>query len=766
MDHVLQVNPSGSDSDDLCDSLFAPGLHSHPMHTHPPSPHPFPLPSLPTILFRLASQPRSPVLQHKELIAAQEPRPAAQGAPPAGVSLPSTLFPTCLSLPLPYPHPTPSLPQHPNVFSSAAVYTLATATPPAPPASAIHHPSPISHSLRQQILSGNYVDLAQLIQPSFFDSSQPRELQTVLGPVPLKQSLPARSKDLTPVEFALAFSLFCDVICSAFPYRRSELDNYLSIVLDMALRFGGAGFYTNHVHFAAQAAGQLQQQNQGTYLGVLDSEIYCRIFAARSSLFCDLCGAPSHPASACTIMAPPPHSCPTTPRNAPIFDRLSSAAPLPPVIPRAKDTRPTVNVPVSKGVDNPIGVATRKYSGKKRLIIDLSSLHGSDIPSINSLIPSPDFSMQYATIDHAMALIRLAGHGAWLSKADITSAFKVLPIHPDFWCYFGVCWKGAYYFSVRLTFGCKSSPKIFDSLSEALCWILSNNYRLPYVLHLLDDFLVVTPSSSPPRHSLTTLTSAFSDLGVPLSEEKTSGPGTSIEFLGITLDSLSFQASLPLEKVQRISLLLSNYLLTDRCTKRQLLALLGHLNYAIRIIPQAKSFLSQLLTNGISFFYDDFITHPADIQLYTDAAPSVGFGGYYGGRWFAAAWPSEFESLDVESRSPSSALYELYPVIIATLIWGHEWSKKCITIHSDNTAVVDIINKGRSHSPAIMPFTRRLTLISAQHQFNLRASHIPGHHNAIADSLSRFSFQKFRCLAPDSDVHPTPIPPFSATIFD
>lgn len=71
----------------------------------------------------------------------------------------------------------------------------------------------------------------------------------------------------------------------------------------------------------------------------------------------------------------------------------------------------------------------------------------------------------------------------------------------------------------------------------------------------------------------------------------------------------------------------------------QVLALLGHLNYAIRIIPQAKSFFSQLLTkaasipslhdhvvlddtckmemrmwqqflsswNGISFFYDNFI---------------------------------------------------------------------------------------------------------------------------------------------------------------
>lgn len=447
---------------------------------------------------------------------------------------------------------------------------------------------------------------------------------------------------------------------------------------------------------------------------------------------------------------------------------------------------------------SPIGIATRKYSGKKRLIIDLSSPHGTPIPSINSIIPAPDFSMKYASIDQAITLIRKAGHGSWLSKADITSAFKVMPIQPEFWRFFGTFWKGAYYFAVRLTFGCKSSPKIFDSLSEALCWILINNHKLPYVLHLLDDFLVITPPSTPPHSGLSTLVQVFSELGVPLSKEKTLGPCTSIEFLGITLDSISFQASLPPEKVQRISLLLSNYLLADRCTKRQLLALLGHLNYAIRIIPQGKSFLSYLLSkvttitslhdkvildegckmemhlwqqflsswNGISFFYNDYVTQPEDIQLYTDAAPSTGFGGYYSGRWFASEWPPEFSHLVQQSDSPPSALYEMYPVIIAAILWGHEWSKHTILIHSDNSAVVEIINKGRSRSPAIMQLVRRLTLISAQHQFLIRAAHIPGYLNSIADSLSRLSFQKFRILAPESDIHPTPVPPFSATIFN
>ncbi|KAF0023054.1 hypothetical protein F2P81_023684 [Scophthalmus maximus] len=255
--------------------------------------------------------------------------------------------------------------------------------------------------------------------------------------------------------------------------------------------------------------------------------------------------------------------------------------------------------------------------------------------------------MQYTTIDHATTLICLAGQGAWLSKADITSAFKVLHIHPDYSHLFCALWKGAYYFAVRLIFGCKSSPKSFESLSEALCWILTNIHKLPFVIHLLDDFLTITPPSSPPAHGLTTITTAFREHGVPLATKKTVGPSTFLEFLGINLNSVSLLASLPPEKIHRLSLLISNFLLAPSCTKKQLFSMLGPISFAIRIIPQGQSFLSHLLSiaasvaslhdhvsldgackmelklwhqflsswNSISFFYDDHITKPDDIQL-------------------------------------------------------------------------------------------------------------------------------------------------------
>lgn len=164
--------------------------------------------------------------------------------------------------------------------------------------------------------------------------------------------------------------------------------------------------------------------------------------------------------------------------------------------------------------------------------------------------------------------------------------------------------------------------------------------------------------------------------------------------------------------------------------------------------------------NGLSFFYSNLLSCPIDIQLFTDAAPSIGFGGFYQGRWFASTWPPQLQDI-----TQSSALFELYPLVVAAFLWGKEWATKSILVYCDNEATVHCINKGRSHAPAMMPLLRRLTWISACDQFIIIAKHVPGSENQIADSLSRFLFQKFRTLAPEADKSPTPVPHYSQLIF-
>ncbi len=98
-----------------------------------------------------------------------------------------------------------------------------------------------------------------------------------------------------------------------------------------------------------------------------------------------------------------------------------------------------------------------------------------------------------------------------------------------------------------------------------------------------------------PDRYISALKCNFNDLGVPLSKEKTLGPCKAISFLGITLDSDLMQASLPSDKLNHIREVKRNAKKLVSFSKRDLLSLLGHLNFAMQIIPQGSFFIARLL---------------------------------------------------------------------------------------------------------------------------------------------------------------------------
>lgn len=438
---------------------------------------------------------------------------------------------------------------------------------------------------------------------------------------------------------------------------------------------------------------------------------------------------------------------------------------------------------------SPIGVVEGKYSKKKRLIIDLSAPHNdAQHDSINSLINKEECSLSYVRIDDAIEYIAKCGQGSLLCKADISDAFKLIPIKPEQYHLFCIKWQDLYYFSSKLAFGSRSSPVIFDSFSKAICWIAMNKYNIKFILHLLDDFLTIDQPGEDAQQTMDTLKGIFKRLNVPLSEHKTVGPSTVLEYLGIILDTDNMQAKLPLDKVLRITDMLTKFLCRRTCTKRELLQLLGHLNFASRVIVPGRTFVSYLLGvawsvselhhhvhltsscredirmwllflqqwNGVSMFYDSKRTASHDMELYTDAS-LIGHGGYFQGHWFCANWPhsliKELEGCD------SMAFRELYPIVVAALLWAPSWSKKRILFYCDNMSTVQIVQKGRSKVPCIMQLMRRLTWTSAKFNFCIYAQHLPGVTNNIADSLSRLQLQRFRQLAPSADALPQAIPP-------
>ena len=73
-----------------------------------------------------------------------------------------------------------------------------------------------------------------------------------------------------------------------------------------------------------------------------------------------------------------------------------------------------------------------------------------------------------------------------------------------------------------------------------------------------DDFLIIEPAApAPPLHlpcqqSLSSMLLTFKNLGVPIAPNKTEGPCTTLEFMGINLDTVRLEARRPVDKVERI----------------------------------------------------------------------------------------------------------------------------------------------------------------------------------------------------------------------
>lgn len=182
--------------------------------------------------------------------------------------------------------------------------------------------------------------------------------------------------------------------------------------------------------------------------------------------------------------------------------------------------------------------------------MDLSSPSGS---SINDFISKEDYTLHYATFDHALALVSSFGTGALVAKLDLKHAFCLCPVSPSDWDLLGMHWQGKFYVDLHLPFGLRSSPFLFNRLADASEWILKNNYAIPTLMHYLDDYFTVGPPSSPQCASqVDIMVKTANRLGIPLAPDKLEGPTSHLVFLGILVDSNLMECSLPPDKLSEL----------------------------------------------------------------------------------------------------------------------------------------------------------------------------------------------------------------------
>ena len=178
-----------------------------------------------------------------------------------------------------------------------------------------------------------------------------------------------------------------------------------------------------------------------------------------------------------------------------------------------------------------------KDDGSYRLLMDLSYPRGK---SINDFISKDDFSVEFMGFDTTTDLVRRMGYHCLMFEIDIQHAFRVLPIRPSQWILMGSEWMGYYFIDIRLPFGLRSSPGIFNPFADTIYWILQNIYKLPYTIHYSEPTSSLQRTLTPPKKNTNKPYKPFEVLGLPVATEKTVPPPTtttSLPYLGTEINS-------------------------------------------------------------------------------------------------------------------------------------------------------------------------------------------------------------------------------------
>ena len=289
--------------------------------------------------------------------------------------------------------------------------------------------------------------------------------------------------------------------------------------------------------------------------------------------------------------------------------------------------------------------------------------------------------------------------------------------------------------------------------------VAQSKLRINHIIHLLDDFLIIAKSESLCQDQLNLCLELCSYLGNPIAPEKTCGPATTLCFAGIELDSVSFEARLPLDKIDKCLSLIANFLTRKEVTLKEIQSLTGMLNFAHSVVVPGRAFLRRLIDlpvgvhsphhyarinkevkadlrlwqslltgfNGKSFFLQDFWDSSDKLELFTDAAGSLGFGAVFGKEWCYGKRPDNWLHQNI-------ALLEFYPIVLSLYLWGHPMKNRSILFLTGSEALVYVIMYQSNRSlniPLPRAYPGHLTSFPSREGGNLMNLVFPGAGNLI-----------------------------------
>ena len=372
----------------------------------------------------------------------------------------------------------------------------------------------------------------------------------------------------------------------------------------------------------------------------------------------------------------------------------------------------------------------------------------------------------------------------------------MMAIHP-------ITKKKWYFIDKCLPFSSSRSCAIFQTLSDALAYLaqfrimsrsISNN---PAITNYLDDFLFIALCMLQCNAMMDCFLELCSNIGCPISDEKTEWASDLMVFLGTLLNGKLQVITVLIDKVTKTLSTLYEAISKCKVTIKFVQHLTGTLNFLNKTIVPGRAFTRGMYEKlklkdakgeplkqhhhvylNKSFIQDckvwvsflknshrvqlcrlfsdfDFSQKHTILSFYSDASlnAKLGFGAVFNNHWLAGQWNAKF----IELCKPSIKFLELYALVIALTAWRYEsqLQNQKIVIFCDNQAVVHMVNNLASSCMHCQKLIRILVLQAIIFGQNVRVHYIASKLNHLADALSRLDFARFWRLAP-KNMDPLP----------
>ena len=348
----------------------------------------------------------------------------------------------------------------------------------------------------------------------------------------------------------------------------------------------------------------------------------------------------------------------------------------------------------------------------------------------------------------------------WVTSVDFKDAYFHIPIQEQSRKYLRFHIQGRTYQFKALPFGLSTAPMEFTVLAkEVKLMAMHKGIRIH---QYLDDWLVRAGSQQVCLHHTQTLVKMCQELGWLVNMEKSElEPKQIFDFVGYQFDLRTGRVRPTMDRWQSLQVKIQALLLLPACPVRQFMSLIGlltatekqvhlgrlhmrpiqwHLknNWRVpesleKIIPLPRS-----LHPHLQWWLEESNVlqgqplHPVQhaLQIFTDASKE-GWGAHLYERTARGSWSVPESKLHIN-------YLELKAVFLALKEFQELCTGKIVLVASDNTTVVAYINKeGGMRSGPLCALLWRILTWCSQKQVTLKACHIPGHLNVIADKLSR-----------------------------